>query len=69
MARQLVSMLEGEFDPTEYKDEFRNRVLSLIESNARGKKIRLPKAERKKPVSTNIAGLFERQPKACAKGA
>jgi DNA end-binding protein Ku len=58
MARQLVSMLEGEFDPTEYKDEFRDRVLSFIESKARGKKIRLPKAERKKPASTNIADLL-----------
>jgi DNA end-binding protein Ku len=40
MARQLVSMLEGPFDPDEYRDEYRDRVLDLIARKARGAKIR-----------------------------
>jgi DNA end-binding protein Ku len=40
MARQLVSMLEGPFDPDEYRDEYRDRVLELIKRKARGAKIR-----------------------------
>lgn len=40
MARQLVGMLEGEFDPKEYRDEYRARVLELIERKASGKTVR-----------------------------
>src|SRR5438094_6243497 len=31
MARQLVGLLEGEFDPDEYKDEYHQRVTEFIE--------------------------------------
>lgn len=41
MARQLVELLEGEFDPAEFKDEYRERVMDFIESKAKGKKPKL----------------------------
>jgi DNA end-binding protein Ku len=49
MAKQLVSMLEGEFDPAAYKDEYRERVLEFIARKARGKapRLRAVKAKRK----------------------
>ena len=41
MAQQLMGMLEEDFDPTAYRDEYRERVLALVDSKARGKKTKL----------------------------
>jgi non-homologous end joining protein Ku len=41
MAKQLVELLQGEFDPKEYKDEYRERVMEFIEKKARGRAPRL----------------------------
>jgi DNA end-binding protein Ku len=43
MAEQLVSMLEDKFDPAAYKDEYRQRVLELVEAKAKGRVLKLPK--------------------------
>lgn len=48
MAKQLVSALEGEFDPTEFRDEYRDRVLELVEAKAAGRVVKFPKAPKKK---------------------
>lgn len=47
MAEQLMAMLEAKFDPTEFQDEHRNRVLAMIEAKAAGRKVKLRKAPRK----------------------
>jgi len=49
MAKQLVEMLKGEFDPKEYKDEYRERVKEFVEKKARGHapRLRLVKTKRK----------------------
>lgn len=36
MARQLIGMLAAEFDPDEYHDEYRKRLLDMIEKKAHG---------------------------------
>src|SRR5882672_5042716 len=41
MAKQLVALLEGEFNAADYKDEYRERVMEFIESKAKGKAPRL----------------------------
>lgn len=41
MAKQLVGLLQGEFDPKDYKDEYRERVMEFIEQKANGKAPRL----------------------------
>jgi DNA end-binding protein Ku len=46
MARQLVDMLTAEFDPTEYRDQYRHRVEELIETKARGGRVRRKPAPR-----------------------
>lgn len=38
MAEQLVSALSGRFDPSEYRDEYRARVMDLIKTKERGGK-------------------------------
>jgi DNA end-binding protein Ku len=40
LARQLIEMLESEFQPQEYHDEFRERVLAMLDAKAHGKKVR-----------------------------
>ena len=39
MARQLIESQATEFDPTRYRDEYRERVLDLIERKAQGQEI------------------------------
>ncbi len=41
MAKTLVSMLAGEFNSADYKDEYRQRVMDFIERKAKGKAPRL----------------------------
>ena len=39
MAKQLIESLSGDFDPSGYRDEYRDRVLDLIERKAAGETI------------------------------
>jgi len=57
MARQLVGLLEGEFDPTDFKDEYRERVMEFIEMKAKGKKPRLQLVKSKPGTSSLDAAL------------
>jgi DNA end-binding protein Ku len=46
MAQQLIDSLSADFDPSRYKDEYRERVLELIEKKAAGEEIAVqPEAE------------------------
>ena len=46
MAQQLIESLSAEFDPAHFKDEYRERVLDLIERKAAGEEIAVqPQAE------------------------
>lgn len=51
MARQLIGMLESSFEPEEYRDEYRGKVLELIERKQKGGSIKTPAIKRKKPSS------------------
>ena len=64
MAMQLIDLLKGEFDPKEYKDEYRERVLEFVEKKAKGHKpkLHLVKTRRKtasldKVLSKSIEAL------------
>jgi DNA end-binding protein Ku len=39
MARQLIESLSADFEPEKYRDEYRDRVLQLIEQKAEGQEI------------------------------
>jgi DNA end-binding protein Ku len=47
MAEQLVSALEDEFEPSQYRDEYRDRVLELVEAKAEGKTLEFRQPERR----------------------
>ncbi|HUQ78592.1 MAG TPA: Ku protein [Patescibacteria group bacterium] len=44
MARQLVSAMTGEFNPADYKDEYRDALMSVIESKIEGHEVKAPEA-------------------------
>jgi len=51
MAKQLVELLKGEFDPKQYKDEYRERVMEFVEKKAKGHKPRLKLVKSKKKTT------------------
>ncbi len=58
MAQQLIDSLSAEFDPTKFKDSYRERVLDLIERKAAGEEIAVqPEAEEEAPAPDLMAAL------------
>lgn len=49
MARQLMTMLEAPFEPDAHQDEYRGRVLEMIEAKRRGKQVRTLPVRRPRP--------------------
>jgi DNA end-binding protein Ku len=52
MAEQLVSVLADDFRPDDFHNEYRERVMQLIETKAKGQKPRLQAVEKKKPTTS-----------------
>lgn len=52
MAKHLVSLLEGEFNPSDYKDEYRERVMEFIEKKAKGRAPRLSAVKTKRQTTS-----------------
>jgi DNA end-binding protein Ku len=58
MARQLIESQATDFDPARYRDEYRERVLELIEQKAEGREIALqPEPEEPTAVPDLMAAL------------
>ncbi len=58
LAEQLVSALEGEFDPTQFQSDYRDRVRKLVEAKAKGKHLRLVKPRERKPSSGSLEAVL-----------
>jgi DNA end-binding protein Ku len=58
MADALVSSLRTEFDPSEYDDTYRERVLEVVEAKAQGKQIVAPAAA-EESADTDLMALLE----------
>jgi DNA end-binding protein Ku len=58
MAEQLIESLTSEWDPSRYRDDYRERVIELIERKAAGEEIAVqPEAEETEPVPDLMAAL------------
>jgi DNA end-binding protein Ku len=58
MAQQLIDSLSGEFEPEKYRDEYRDKVLDLIERKASGEEIAVqPEAPAPAEVPDLMAAL------------
>jgi DNA end-binding protein Ku len=66
MAQQLIGSLTADFEPEKYHDEYRERVLELIEAKAQGQEITIQPEEEPAPVPDLMAAL--EQSLAAAKG-
>jgi DNA end-binding protein Ku len=58
LAEQLISTLESDFDPNEFRDEFRERVLEFIEKKAKGRAPRIRKLPVKRPSEKSLAEVL-----------
>ena len=76
IAEQLIESLAGPFDPEKYHDEYRARVLDLIERKAQGEQIEIvtAPAEAESPVpdlmsalKASLDAVREREPRPAAK--
>jgi DNA end-binding protein Ku len=52
MAEELVSALEGEFDPEQFRNEYRERLMHFIEEKAQGKHPRLPAVKERRAAGS-----------------
>src|SRR5690606_25796381 len=67
MAKQLIAAMEDDFDIAAYRDEYRDRVLDLVEAKAAGKVVKFPKAPAR-PKEKSLADVLERSLAAAGKG-
>jgi DNA end-binding protein Ku len=67
MAEQLVSVFHGKFEPAQYHDEYRERVLKLVQSKARGERIQLERPKPHKPPAKSLTDLLAASVKAARK--
>jgi DNA end-binding protein Ku len=59
LAEQLVGALADEFNIGDFHDEYRQRVMELIERKARGEKIEVGKVVEKKPPRKSLTDVLE----------
>ena len=55
MARQLIDSLSADFDPSRFADEYRDRLLELIQRKAEGQPVAVPEAA---PAETGVVDLM-----------
>jgi DNA end-binding protein Ku len=72
MAEQLLGALHDEFDPTQFRDEYRARVMELIETKAAGRKPKVvkfrPKTKETDDVTDALAASLAGLKKKAARG-
>ena len=59
MARQLVDSLSADFDPTKFRDTYREAVVGLIEAKAAGDEIIAPRVEEEQAVVVDLMAALE----------
>src|SRR3954471_24878158 len=58
MAEQLVNTLAGSFTPENYKDEYKDKLMEIINAKLKGKKIEVEEPEERE--ATNVVDLMAR---------
>jgi DNA end-binding protein Ku len=59
MARQLIESLAADFEPEKYRDEYRDRVLELIEAKAEGQEIAVPETPEEPTAVPDLMAALE----------
>ncbi len=58
MGEQLVAALAGKFDPSQFRDAYRDRVMDLIRTKERGGKVKVKTFRPKKTDDSALAGAL-----------
>lgn len=58
LAEQLISALEGEFDPAEWRDGYRDRLLDFIKAKAKGRAPKVKKLRPKRETTKSLADVL-----------
>lgn len=69
MARQLVNSLSADWDPSKYKDDYREKVMSMIEAKAEGNEIAVPEASQPAAPVVDLMAALEASLARAAKAA
>ncbi len=59
MAQQLIQSLSADFDPARYRDEYRDRVLDLIERKAAGEELTAPPEPEEPAAAPDLMAALE----------
>ncbi|MEA2623701.1 MAG: end-binding protein Ku [Chloroflexota bacterium] len=59
MARQLVETMTGEFDPSQYRDEYREALMKVIEAKIEGEPIEAPRPVEAPSKLTDLMAVLE----------
>jgi DNA end-binding protein Ku len=59
MAQQLIESLSADFEPTKFRDEYRERVLELIERKAAGEEIAVQPAAEEPAAAPDLMAALE----------
>jgi DNA end-binding protein Ku len=59
MAQQLINALSEPFDPSKYRDEYREQLLDLIDRKAAGETVEAPAAPKPAPRVVDLMAALE----------
>lgn len=68
MAEQLISVLADDFNVEEFRDEYRDRVMQLIETKAKGSKPKLQKMPARPKAPTSLLDMLSASLEGAKKG-
>jgi DNA end-binding protein Ku len=68
MASSLIDSMEGDFDPTEYKDAYREAVQEIIDAKVEGKELVAPEPEEAAPAASDLLSALRASVEAAKKG-
>jgi DNA end-binding protein Ku len=68
MASSLIESMEGDFDPTEYKDAYREALQEVIEAKIEGKEIVAQEPEEAAPAASDLLSALRASVEAAKKG-
>lgn len=67
LAQQLVASLESDFDPAEFRDEYRDRLVAFLEKKAKGRAPSIKKLRPKRASTRTLESVLEASLKAMDK--
>jgi DNA end-binding protein Ku len=68
MAASLIDTMTGDFEPADYKDQYREALEAVIEAKIQGKEVVAPEAEEEAPAAADLLSALRASVEAAKKG-